>query len=102
MNENKSYINLDTINWFSFNKEGFIVSNNGSLLPNVLERKAGVYIYQLLSDINKVYIGSSYNIEKRITQHRYSINSDNKYCPKFCNCTRVHSWNNLKLEYYNI
>jgi group I intron endonuclease len=105
MNKNESLINLDTINWFNLNKEGFILSKNNIPLPNILEKNAGVYIYQLLLDKYKVYIGSTRNIKERIAQHRICANNKSKTCPKFYNSVIMHGWNNFRLailEYIDI
>lgn len=105
MKKNESPINLDTINWFSFNEKGFILSSNNKFSPNILEKKAVVYIYQLLSDKNISYIGSTCNIAERITQHRHCANNNNNACPKFYNSVRKHGWLNFRLgviEYIDV
>jgi len=93
-------IYLNSINWYMLDIKGFIVK------PEIhLEKKAGIYIYQFLSDKNKTYIGSTNNIAKRITQHRCYANNNSKTCPKFYNYVRMHGWNNFRLgilEYINI
>jgi group I intron endonuclease len=65
---------------------------------------AGVYIYQLQLDKSKFYIGSSFDIWKRVAQHRNSLSKKISTCPKFYNCIRKHGWDNFKfsvLEYIN-
>jgi hypothetical protein len=67
---------FETIHWHFLNKKGFIVSTN--TLPsqytcNILEKKAGIYVYQLILDKSKLYIGSTFDIPKRLTQHNTEI-----------------------------
>lgn len=92
--------NMEKINFTSLDNKGFIIK------PDIdLKDKAGVYIYQLLPDKSKIYIGSSYNVRERIIQHRQFINNGLKLCPKFYNSVRKHGWSNFQLgvlEYIDI
>ena len=104
MNKNKSCTNIRTIHWFSLDNKGIILSNN-TPLDKIIKKKAGIYIYQLLPDKKKIYIGSSCNVEKRIAQHRHNINNNSKTCPKFYNFVKKYGWFNFRLgilEYINI
>jgi hypothetical protein len=74
-------------------------------LPNILENKAGIYIYQLISEKTVVFFGSAYNIPKRLEQHRYCINNNINCCPKFYSFVKKHGWLNFRLgvlEYIDI
>jgi hypothetical protein len=77
--------NMEKINFAPLDNKGFIIKPNAEL-----ENKAGVYIYQLLLDKSKIYIGSSYNVRGRIIQHRQFINNGFKLCPVFYNSVRKH------------
>lgn len=91
---------MERINFASLDNKGFMVK------PGIeLENKAGVYIYQLLSDKSKIYIGSSYNVRDRVIQHRQFVNNGLKLCPKFYNSVSKHGWSNFQLgilEYIDI
>lgn len=103
MNKNK-YKELDSINWLYLNEKGYILPNDNKLSLSILEKKAGVYIYQYILDKSKIYIGSTGNIAERIRQHRRSANKG-KICSKFYNCVRKHGWYNFRfgiLEYINL
>jgi group I intron endonuclease len=99
---------FETIHWHYLNKKGFIVSTN--TLPsqytcNILEKKAGIYVYQLILDKSKLYIGSTFDIPKRLTQHRNSANKGARTCPKFYRSVKKHGWENFRLgviEYVDI
>lgn len=93
---------LEAIDWFSLNKNGSV---NVSLMAKKLEKKPGVYIYQNLLDKNKIYIGSSVNVRKRLIEHKSSFNKGLKTCPKFYNCVNKYGWNNFRvgvLEYLDL
>jgi group I intron endonuclease len=103
MNKNK-YNKLDSINWLYLNEKGYILPNDNKLSLSILEKKAGVYIYQYTLDKNIIYIGSTGNIAVRINQHRRSANKG-KICSDFYICVREHGWSNLRLgilEYINV
>ena len=96
---------LEAINWFCLNKKGFIISTDSVSLPNVLENKAGIYIYQSILDKNIIYIGSAFNIPNRLVQHRYCVNNSIKSCPNFYNSVKEFGWDNFRLgilEYIDI
>ena len=100
MNKNKK---LETINWLYLNEKGYVLPNN-KLSLSILEKKAGVYIYQYILDKSMIYIGSAYDITERIRQHRLSANKG-KTCPKFYNYVRKHGWDNFRLgilEYIDV
>jgi group I intron endonuclease len=91
--KNNNIINImEKINFASLDNKG-LIKNPGIELKD----RAGVYIYQLVQDKNKIYIGSSYNIRKRIVQHRQFINNRFNLCPKFYNSVRKHGWSNFQL-----
>jgi len=88
---------LETINWFSLKKSGFIIP-----LQKNFEKKPAIYIYQNKLNKNQIYIGSSINLIRRLEQHRYLCNKNIKSCPKFYNCVSKYGWNNFRvgiLEY---
>jgi hypothetical protein len=58
MNKNK-YKKLDNINWLYLNEKGYILPNDNKLSLSILEKKAGVYIYQYILDKSRIYIGST-------------------------------------------
>jgi predicted GIY-YIG superfamily endonuclease len=53
-------------------------------------KKAAVYIYQNILDKDKIYIGSSANVARRLIQYKYSFNKNIKNCPKFYNCVNKY------------
>jgi group I intron endonuclease len=81
-------------------EDGFIKDSNESLL-----NKAAVYIYQSILDEQKVYIGSSYDINSRFNQHRTLAIKGSTACPIFYNSVRKYGWDNFKfgiLEYIDL
>lgn len=88
---------LDTLNWFYLNKGGFIISTNSLSLPNILEDKVGIYVYQLISDKNNIFIGLAYNVPERLVEHRYCINNDINACPQFYDSVKKYGWDNFRL-----
>lgn len=107
MNKNMSNnnFNLDNtclinVSWITLNKSG-LIEDSAVRLNN----EAAIYIYQFIEDNSKIYIGSTYNINNRIKQHRYSVNNGARTCPKFYNYIEKYGWDNFKLgilEYINI
>ncbi len=98
LNIDNTIHDLEAINWFSLNKNGSIIV----LMTKELEKKPGVYIYFYILDKNKIYIGSSVNVAKRLIDHKNSFNKSLKICPKFYNCVNKYGWNNFRvgvLEY---
>lgn len=90
---------MSKVSWFTLNKKGLI---NDSIS---LKNKAAVYIYQYIGNKSKIYIGSTYNINQRIKQHRYSVKNGHRTCPKFFNYIEKYGWDNFRLgilEYINI
>lgn len=100
-NDNNLYnIPLTDVSWIRLNKKGLIEN------PNItLNNKAAIYIYQHINNKSNIYVGSTCNLAQRIKQHRYSVNSGRKSCPKFYNFIIKHGWDNFRLgilEYINI
>lgn len=97
---NLSKTSLINVSWIRLNKKGLIED------PSIrLNNKAAIYIYQLIKNKSKIYVGSTCNLAERIKQHRYSVNNGRKNCPKFYNFVRKHGWDNFRLgilEYPNI
>jgi len=93
LNIDNTIHDLEAINWFSLNKNGSIIV----LTTKELEKKPGVYIYQNILDKNKIYIGSSVNVAKRLIDHNNSFNKSLKICPKFYNCVNKYGWNNFRV-----
>jgi len=96
---NLNKISLINIYWIRLNKKGLIEN------PDItLNNKAAIYIYQLIHNKSNIYVGSTCNLAERIKQHRYSVKSGKKSCPKFYNFIARHGWNNFRLgilEYIN-
>lgn len=91
-NNNLSKISLRNVSWIKLNKKGLIKD------PSIrLNNKAAIYIFQLIKNKSKIYVGSTSNLRKRINQHRYSVNNGRKDCPKFYNFIRKHGWDNFRL-----
>ena len=93
---------MESINWFNLNKNGSII-----VFPMTInvEKKPGIYVYKHILYKNKVYIGSSINVLKRLIDHNNSFNNNLKACPKFYNCVKKYGWNNFKvgvLEYLDL
>lgn len=100
-NNNLNFENpyLSKVSWFTLNKKGLI---NDSIS---LKNKAAVYIFQHIENKSEIYIGSTYNINQRIKQHRYSVKNGHRTCPKFYNYIEKYGWDNFRLgilEYINI
>lgn len=103
-NTNNNNINfkntyLSKVSWITLDKKGLIKK------PIRLSNEAAIYIYQFIKDNNKIYIGSTHNINNRIKQHRYSVKNGNRTCPKFYNYIEKYGWDNFRLgilEYINI
>lgn len=91
--------------WYGLDKKGFFKQNNALDVMNIIMLNiAGVYIYQLQLDKCKFYVGSSFDIWKRVTQHRNCFSKGINTCPKFYNCVKKYGWNNFKfgiLEHVN-
>jgi hypothetical protein len=45
--------------------KGFIVSNELKYIYNLLNKNASIYIYQLITDKNKLYVGFTHNLLER-------------------------------------
>ena len=91
---------LENINWYNLNKNGYV-----TLIKTKLEKRPGIYIYQNILYKNKIYIGSSVNIVRRLIDHKNSSNKNPKICPKFYNCVNKYGWNNFRvgvLEYIDL
>jgi hypothetical protein len=91
---------LINVSWITLNQSG-LIEDSAVRLNN----EAAIYIYQFIEDNSKIYIGSTYNINNRIKQHRYSVNNGARTCPKFYNYIEKYGWDNFKLgilEYINI
>lgn len=100
VNNTKAY-DLETVDFFYLNKDGFIVQSEKKQIKKI----PGIYIYQNILYKNKIYIGSSIDVIKRLTQHKYSFNKSLKICPKFYNSVNKYGWKNFKvgiLEYLDI
>jgi hypothetical protein len=86
-NSIKEYNDLTNISWITLNKKGLINE------PNIrLNNQATIYIYQLIEDNRKIYIGSTFNLAQRFWQHRYRISKNNKSCPIFYNYVTKYGW----------
>ena len=65
----------------------------------------GIYCFKSKSEITKIvyYLGSSVNMHRRITRHKYNVFSPNprEYSgsPKFYNWIRSYGWNSLEIGY---
>lgn len=91
---------LTNISWITLNKSGLIEEANGKFNNIAL-----IYIYQFIKDNSIFYIGSTFNINKRINQHRFNVNNGKRSCPKFHNYIEQHGWDNFRLgilEYIDI
>jgi group I intron endonuclease len=102
LNIDNNVIDLEAVNWFTLSKNGKIIVPFMGKKPR---KKAAVYIYQNILDKDKIYIGSSANVARRLIQHKYSFNKNIKNCPKFYNCVNKYGWNNFRvgiLEYLNL
>jgi hypothetical protein len=100
-NNNLNFKNtyLSKVSWITLNKKGLIKDSIR------LNNQAAIYIYQCIEDESKIYIGSTHNINNRIAQHRHSVKSGNRACPKFYNYIEKHGWDNFRLgilEYIKI
>lgn len=100
-NNNLNFKNkyLTKVYWTTLNKNGLIKDSIR------LNNQAGIYIYQYIEDKSKIYIGSTYDINKHIKQHRYSVKNGYNTSPKFYNYIEKHGWDNFRfgiLEYINI
>jgi len=100
-NNNLNFKNryLSKVSWITLNKNGL---RKDSIRLN---NQAVIYIYQYIKDKSKIYIGSTCNINKRITLHRSSVKNGNRACPKFYNYIEKHGWDNFRLgilEYIKI
>lgn len=91
--------------WYDLDEKGFLKQNNAlDVMNNIMLNIAGVYVYQLQLDKSKFYVGSSFDISKRVTQHRYCFSKGINTCPKFYNSVKKYGWNNFKfgiLEHVN-
>jgi group I intron endonuclease len=94
INNNKNNFNkicLINVTWIGLGKNGLIEDSSK------LNNKAAIYIFIYIHNNSQFYIGSTFNLARRIYQHRYYINNSYKSCPKFYNFIRKHGWENFKL-----
>jgi group I intron endonuclease len=86
------------VNWYSLDKQGYIVKDNYIIRP--LLDKPCIYVYKLsINQEEKLYIGSTINMVQRFRQHRYraEIHAINlMYNTKFYNYVVKYGWINFK------
>lgn len=95
---------VSNITWHDINKKGYINKS--------LKNQPAVYIYMYISSLdNKVYyyVGSSLELTKRLSSHRYLIINKEEYknrgSPLFYKAVKKHGWLNFKfavLEYVDL
>jgi len=54
----------------------------------------GIYLFWLLDDPTKIYVGSAINLKKRFYTH-YNNSLINNNHPKFYNCVKKYGWSNF-------
>nr|YP_009709999.1 putative GIY-YIG homing endonuclease [Coleochaete scutata]QFU80104.1 putative GIY-YIG homing endonuclease [Coleochaete scutata] len=77
------------IKWYSLAIDGSCIDFDVPNLP-------GVYIYKYLQDTDKIYVGSSMSLRKRIIVHRSDVKNGKDSCPLFYNAVRKYGWNQFE------
>lgn len=102
IDKDRSFILKEKIVWYDIDENGYINKH--------LKKEPAVYIFKIVADQTRYYVGSSVNMPSRISKHRSGVVNYNKgkrtsASPMFYDSILKHGWENFKfgvLEYVNI
>jgi group I intron endonuclease len=101
--ESKNFwINIKPISeWYNLGKDG-----NSSFYINKFNDQKGIYIYRLIKEPWKCYVGSAESLSKRLISHRWAftnfINTGNSSVPLFYNAIKKHGWESFEIAVLEI